>query len=211
MKNKLYLFLILFTQRAFAKSNDLGFSAEDIVNAHDIRDIKDPLLLSSNSNFLFMVIGVIFFLFIFKLIISYIFKKRREMLLKQQDPFQIWFSKLQELHDNKLLDKGHVHEFYVQMSDIVRHYLEDRFYLRAPEMTTEEFLHMIQDSGKIEQEHKHLLKDFLTDCDLVKFAKYGPDKKETENTYLSAVGLFEQTKPVEEKDEESLSEKGGEQ
>ena len=48
---------------------------------------------------------------------------------------------LNRLRAQGLIEQGQFEDYYVQLSSIVRHYLEDRFHLRAPEMTTEEFLH----------------------------------------------------------------------
>lgn len=70
--------------------------------------------------------------------------------------------------------------WYVQLSSIVRHYLEDRFGLRAPELTTEEFLRVAQRSERLSSEHKSLLSDFLADCDRVKFAGYEPGAEESQ-------------------------------
>ena len=44
----------------------------------------------------------------------------------------------------RLVERGELERYYVGLSAIVRRYLEDRFGLRAPEMTTEEFLAVAQ-------------------------------------------------------------------
>ena len=53
---------------------------------------------------------------------------------------------------------------------IIRRYLEDRFELRAPELTTEEFLTVAGTPVLLSHEHQKLLRDFLRQADLVKFA-----------------------------------------
>ena len=87
----------------------------------------------------------------------------------------------------------------VELSDIVRRYLENRFNLRAPEMTTEEFLNGVKDNKALSYEHKSLLREFLLHCDLVKFAKYEPPEKEADLSFKSAKELIDQTKGEEAK------------
>jgi hypothetical protein len=106
------------------------------------------------------------------------------------------FKALQELTNKAYIKTGKVREYYFELSDIVRHYVENRFQLRAPEMTTEEFLATLKDSKILNAEQKILLKDFLSHCDMVKFAKYLPDEKESESSYESAKRFIDETKEV---------------
>lgn len=83
--------------------------------------------------------------------------------------------------------------FCTLLSEIVRVYLEERFGLRAPDRTTEEFLAGLQDSVALGQVHKRLLEDFLTQCDLVKFAKGDPGRDELERLHQLAARLVDDT------------------
>ncbi|MFC1480537.1 hypothetical protein ACFL5Y_03735 [Candidatus Omnitrophota bacterium] len=94
--------------------------------------------------------------------------------------------------------QGRIKEYYVRLSDIVRHYLEDRFSFRAPEMTTEEFMERVKNSSEMLKKHKELLGDFLSHCDMVKFAKYGPTSLEMLDSFQSAERLVDQTRIREE-------------
>ena len=69
----------------------------------------------------------------------------------------------------------------------------------APERTTEEFLTEMAITGKLEEKHKQLIRNFLEHCDLVKYAKYGPDNQEIEDTFNSAKTLVDETREVLEK------------
>src|SRR3954466_1400067 len=64
--------------------------------------------------------------------------------------------------------------FCTEVSDAIRRYLEERFNLRAPERTTEEFLRDLQRAHELSQEQKLWLAEFLERCDLVKFARFEP-------------------------------------
>jgi len=83
--------------------------------------------------------------------------------------------------------------FCVAVSQIVRVYLEQQFDLRAPERTTEEFLAELQTSALLSLDQKRSLANFLTQCDLVKFARYEPGEPELRNLYDAAVRLVEET------------------
>ena len=72
--------------------------------------------------------------------------------------------------------------FYVKLSGIVRRYLEDRFGLRSPEQTTEEFLDDLVRSPDLVRAHQDLLREFLRGADLVKFAHHVPDAEGVEGS-----------------------------
>ena len=95
-----------------------------------------------------------------------------------------------------LARRGLFKDYYSEISAIIRSYLEDRFALNAPEMTTEEFLNSLRDSGSLSTERKEPLKSFLNACDLVKFAKYLPPSSEVEAVFMTAKKFVEETKDV---------------
>jgi hypothetical protein len=98
--------------------------------------------------------------------------------------------------------------WFVELSAIVRRYLERRYDIRAPELTTEEFLQELSrgaaqvGSGtpapagelRISAEHRALLVQFLERCDRVKFAGYRPDSDESLATLNAARGFVEDTR-----------------
>jgi hypothetical protein len=115
-------------------------------------------------------------------------------------PHIIAYEALDYLRHSSLLLDGKIKEYFIELSDIVRRYVEGRFRLRAPEMTTEEFLVIARDNNELSTGHKGLLKDFMSKSDLVKFAKYGPTEKEIDEAFGSAKRLVDQTKQEEKKD-----------
>jgi hypothetical protein len=84
--------------------------------------------------------------------------------------------------------------FFVELSDIVRHYLEDRFELRSPELTTEEFLEQMSDSPDLTLEHQRLLRGFLRRADLVKFAQHVPSKEDIQDSVGAAERFLDETR-----------------
>jgi hypothetical protein len=84
--------------------------------------------------------------------------------------------------------------FFVQLSGIVRRYLENRFGLRSPELTTEEFVEELADSPDMVRSHQRLLREFLNRADLVKFAHLVPDPADVELSLESARSFLEATR-----------------
>ncbi len=107
---------------------------------------------------------------------------------------EIAYEQLEKLKAKDLIRQAKVKEYYSEVSDIVRHYLENRFLLKAPEMTTEEFLFYVRDYSPLISEHKTLLKEFLLACDLVKFARHVPPSEEMSAIIVSAEKLVDETK-----------------
>jgi len=84
--------------------------------------------------------------------------------------------------------------FFVQLSGIVRRYLENRFGLRSPELTTEEFVVELANSPDLVRSHQRLLREFLNRADLVKFAHLVPDPGDVELSLESARSFLEATR-----------------
>jgi hypothetical protein len=85
--------------------------------------------------------------------------------------------------------------FCIAVSQTIRVYLEERFDLRAPERTTEEFLAELKQSALLEAHQKESLAEFLARCDLVKFARYEPEHYELQKLHDTALRLVNQTEP----------------
>jgi len=84
--------------------------------------------------------------------------------------------------------------FFVELSGIVRRYLENRFGLRSPELTTEEFVQELAHSPDLVRSHQRLLREFLNRADLVKFAHVFPDPADVELSLESARSFLEATR-----------------
>jgi hypothetical protein len=97
----------------------------------------------------------------------------------------------------QLIERGEYEAFYVAVTDIVRRYIEARFGLRAPEMTTDEFLAAAQRSRDLVSTHRAALQDFLAEADLVKFARYVPTRERAERAWSAADEFVRSTKAPE--------------
>jgi hypothetical protein len=88
---------------------------------------------------------------------------------------------------------GDPRAFAIAVSDAVRVYLEERFRLRAPERTTEEFLRDLQKTSALTVPQKQSLTSFLEQCDLVKFARFEPPETMLRELHESALRLVHET------------------
>jgi hypothetical protein len=103
---------------------------------------------------------------------------------------------LRELYASNLLEKQEYKEFFSRLSEIIRAYLEGRYYIQALEQTTGEILRDLPDEVKQDDRLFEWLKDSLTVSDLVKFAKYIPSQEEIDRVKQEAVDFVEKTKIV---------------
>jgi hypothetical protein len=84
------------------------------------------------------------------------------------------------------LSENNYMAFIIEVSRILRVYIQDRFELRAPHRSTEEFLAEASVSERLSPEDQELLGDFLRQCDLVKFAKRSAALRQMETLFRTA-------------------------
>ena len=112
---------------------------------------------------------------------------------RQRSAYDIASTRLEALEARPRPGADGMDAFFVELSDLVRHYLENRFTLHAPELTTEEFLDVAAASPDLTRNHRSFLQTFLHSADQVKFARFVPAADDVE-TALSAVrGFLQQT------------------
>lgn len=80
----------------------------------------------------------------------------------------------EKLESLKSVSHENNEDYYKQLSDILRSYIEDRYQVKALQKTTEEFLESIQKHPLPVQFPEKTLSQFLTLSDRVKFAKTSP-------------------------------------
>lgn len=114
--------------------------------------------------------------------------------LQQHAPWEIALERMAILEAKQYPAKGQFKPYYIELADIIRHYLEGRFRIKAPEMTTEEFLSYLRLSAALKDEHKQALRDFLNGCDMVKFAKHEPSVQDAAANFQLAKRLIEETR-----------------
>ncbi len=147
-------------------------------------------------------------------------RRAKELVRIFRPAHELAYARLRALVAEQLVEAGKIKEFYDRISGILRHYIEDRFDLRAPERTTEEFLAELRSADTLSPSHKEMLGEFLMHCDLVKFAKHEPAAEQIQQTFDLVKDFIEKTRSDERKvdvtdkmqdQEMSVPQAGGEQ
>jgi len=134
--------------------------------ADDIRDIRGPLHIPNPIFWLYYAMGTCLALAVAAAIWRW---SKRHQALRAKRAYEIAFLKLEKA---KALMKPDLAEaFSVAVSDAVRVYTEQRFEVRVTRHTTGEFMARIgAEPGGDLAEYRDMLRDFLSHCDLAKFA-----------------------------------------
>jgi len=109
------------------------------------------------------------------------------------DPYEIAVAALRMLMADNLPARGELMAFYNRIQQILRDYVEARFEVHAPERTTEEFLLELRTRPELEA-HRALLQQFLTHCDLVRFAAHQPEESEINATADACRAFLQSTR-----------------
>ncbi len=192
-------------------TNEIPINIKGVIRegetAADIKDIIPPVDVPASLKRLLFWIYIGLATLLLWGVVSWLISKRKKGYKKQEQqiivrsPHEIAYELLEILAREDLIAKGLIKEYYYRITDIVRHYLEKRFGLLAPERTTEEFLGEMAYTNKLDDSHKRLIREFLERCDLVKYAKYGPSRAEIQETYDAARRFIDETRErVEEKE-----------
>lgn len=166
--------------------------------AEDIRDIRPPVEMP--YFFLPWLIALGCLLLIAASVAAvrlFLTHQKKNAHSKRLSAWEIACQCLEELQAKNYPARGLVKEYYSELSDILRKYIEARFALNAPDMTTEEFLDSLKRSEALNDGDKVKLARFLTGCDLVKFAKYSASAHEMDESLTLVRGFISGTQPAE--------------
>ncbi|WP_439185717.1 hypothetical protein [Carboxylicivirga taeanensis] len=193
---------------------------EEVNPQNGITDIKQPLEAPFHLSELYKYVPWVVGILLLAAIVTFFILK----YLKKEVPVKI-FSKpepvipahiraieaLDQIKQEKLWQRNHVKEYYSAVTDTLRHYIEERFELRAMEQTTDEIMDgfkavEVRDTKSIEN-----LRQILMTADLVKFAKHEPLPDENDLSMINAYFFVNQTKQEEmkslEEEKESMLKK----
>ena len=121
-------------------------------------------------------------------------------------PYQLAMEQLQVLGQRQLCERGMEKEYYTELTEILRQYLEGRFGINAMEMTTPQIKAAVRATTSA-AEASALMNDVLEVADYVKFARLRPLPEDNIRAMRQAVKFVEDTKPVEVAPEAENTEK----
>jgi hypothetical protein len=110
-------------------------------------------------------------------------RQREEMFVPARPsipPARAALRALRELEEKKLWQRGKIKEYYSEVTEIIRRFLEDQYGILALESTSDEIIEQLR-SLPDAQTLLTQFRSFFTTADLVKFAKYRPASTEHED------------------------------
>lgn len=176
-----------------------------------IRDIKQPVrvLITFREILPYILMGLAIAAIVALLVFLFVKYGRKKHVKKvvgkpkpKIKPHILALNALEELRIKKLWQEGKVKPYYSELTDIVREYIDNRWEIDAPEMTSSEILNEI-DGLKLSQELVEKLRFVLSTADLVKFAKWEPLPNDHDTCMKNAVTFVKETAEMIEQTEES--------
>jgi len=126
-------------------------------------------------------------------------RKKREAARHSRKPWDLALEAIRTLRGEVRGGTASPELAIAGLTDVVRHYLEARFHLRAERQTTAEFLaEMERDSRLLEDKDRKFLRSFLASADMVKFARMPADPYLFDQASEKAEELVSGTIPQED-------------
>ena len=164
-------------------------------------DIKDIATVKSPMGNWWIYVLVVIGLIGLGFLIFYLLKNRKPKakveVIVYKTPIEKATTLLQQLESKELWQKGAVKDYYSELTDIVRNYIEEEIKIPAMERTTSELIEGLRKAAKqkklkLSNDTVENLEKVLQQADLVKFAKVTPmdyeieeDKKRISNTIVT--------------------------
>lgn len=177
----------------------------DTTQVFQVFDVKPPIntpwtikeFLQLYYPYLLSFLGLIAII-----VLVYIYLNRRaknrpliQLPQKPKEPAHIIaFRALEALKAKKLWQSGFEKEYYLELTDIIREYLEARYHISTFERTSQEILENLSMLKLLETSIFTELNHLLTLADLAKFAKYKPLPNENDSCLSNAFEFVEKTK-----------------
>jgi hypothetical protein len=205
---------VMIRNKAFLTDSiiiDVATVAVDTIKQpmYHIKDIQnEPYTFADYKNYIW---GLLALLLLIAIILYFVLRKKptEEEKIAKIPPFDLAKQRLKDLDDKKLIKHNRIKPYYVELTDIVRTFIEREMNIPALESTTDELMEIITDFNEssnlnIPDQTIVKLKQLLKEADLVKFAKSKPLLNEIElhrNYAENIIDKFHPDSVVEEKEE----------
>ncbi len=167
------------------------------------RDIKGVVPLVEQDYTVAYILGALLALILLALIVWLILRRRKpaeeeaELEFVDTRPAHVVaYERIKQLEEKNLIALRKLKDFHLELSDILRDYLERRFDFQATAMSTEEVL-LVLEHLYMKGLDERLVYRILSSCDLVKFAKFVPDDKSSLELLSEVRSVIERTKQEE--------------
>ena len=175
---------------------------------NDIKSIqKAPFSWKDFLSLLWIPLIILILLAIIGAIIYLIIKKNKKGYFFTPPPLLAphvrAMKSLDKIKKEKIWQQERYKEFYTQLTDVLRRYINERYGINSLEMTSGEILSIIRTKAEEDSVYNNL-KQVLSVADLVKFAKYKPFIDENDLSLMNSYFFVNQTKeddPLPDKSE----------
>lgn len=135
---------------------------------------------------------------------AYLILRKRKIAIEESKaipvpPYDLAKLRLEKLRNRNLAENGHEKEYYTELVDILRQYLQGRFGINAMEMTTTQIVRALR-SNRETRLTADEMRGVLSVADFVKFAKVRPLPDDNVKAFNRAMNFVDSTKPAPEPD-----------
>jgi hypothetical protein len=140
-----------------------------------------------------IAIGLIIYL-----IIKYVYNKRKKKPLSVEKPklkikaHILALKELEKLKHKKLWEQGKIKQYYSELTDILRTYMENRWNIYAMEMVSKEIIDEFK-KLQLPDDLIEKMQSTFTLADLVKFAKWNPLPSDHDIAFKNSLSFVEET------------------
>ena len=176
---------------------------------YDIKDISGP---ESNNDWLIYLLIILVIIGIGAFVYWFVKKRQQKKITEEvyKTPIEKATSLLNNLESKELVQKGEIKEYYSELTDIARNYIEEAIHIPAMESTTSELIQAIRTASTkkkmtLTPETVENLERVLRQADLVKFAKSKPlefEITEDRNKIQKVILTLDNAIPTEVPEEE---------
>lgn len=125
-----------------------------------------------------IVLALIFLVYVF-------IKYGRKRASSRQTPTNQTLKKLRALKKKNYLEQHNYRNFYIELIEITRQFLEQQYHIPAEVLLTDDLLNLIKNNNKISTENERVVAQVFLRGDLVKFAKTIPNEELAVQDYQS--------------------------
>ena len=145
-----------------------------------LRDIHPPLLLPEAPDYTMLIAGILVFFLLLAVALWFFRFRKKEVVLPSAHETAL--ADLQSARS--LMNVEQAKQYAVEVSMILRRYIEQRFRIRTSRQTTKEFFTSLlaspRQTAELFDTHSESLHECLDQCDLAKFARSTPDRNSME-------------------------------
>ena len=161
------------------------------------KDVQDnPFMWSEVAPYFWLsLLIVILFVFAFYLLVRLRQNKpiiTKIRVIKHIPPHQKALTSIGQIKEEHMQASEDQKTYYTRLTDALRQYIQERFGFNAKEMTSNEIIACLQESG--DKTMIDELRELFSTADLVKFAKYSTLLNENDLNLVNAIDFIDKTK-----------------